>query len=40
MEQQNAGSPADVAPDVHCTDNDGMPKKTIKYDMIYLTAIG
>jgi hypothetical protein len=31
MEQQNAGSPAEVAPAVHCMDNDGMREKTIKY---------
>jgi hypothetical protein len=30
MEQQNAGSPADVAPTVNCKDNDGMPEKAIK----------
>jgi len=30
MEQQNAGSAADVAPVEHRTDNDEMPEKVIK----------
>jgi len=30
MEQQNAGSPTDVAPGEHRTYNDGMPQNTIK----------